>query len=180
MCSSVRNDAPVPPHRVSTSDYTEDARLRLAAAVTRARTTAGWMRRKDAAEHADISLRSIAKLESGEPNVGWRVLEAIGRALPGWTEDTPRLILEGGEPPSISESPSEPAEKEPPPNRLSERERQLLVELDSLEWTPQEIAEALDVLRQSRRGTPTVEQRTETDRAHNETSLGQLGETGTE
>lgn len=56
------------------------------------------MRSKEAlAQAAGISVRSVSKLEQpvGQLPVGSTVLEAVGRALPNWTEDTPRLILEG-------------------------------------------------------------------------------------
>lgn len=35
-------------------------------------------------------------MEPDAPSVGETVLHAIARALPNWTEDTPRDILEGG------------------------------------------------------------------------------------
>lgn len=95
----MHHNALVPLPQVTTSDYPEGDRTRLGIAVTRAREAAGWMRRKDLAERANISLRSLAKLEGGDAGVGRLVLEAVGRALPEWTEDTPGLILAGGEPP---------------------------------------------------------------------------------
>jgi transcriptional regulator with XRE-family HTH domain len=104
----MHDNAPVPLPQVTTSDYGDDARTRLGVAVTRAREAGGWMRRRDLADRANISLRSLAKLEGGEAGVGRQVLEAVGRALPNWTEDTPRLILEGADPP-----PTTPIEQPP-------------------------------------------------------------------
>lgn len=110
MCTSVHDDVPVALPRLTTSDYPEDARADLGRAVTRAREAAGWIRRRDFADHAGVSLRSLVKLEGGEEGVGRRVLEFVGRALPGWDEDTPRRILEGGDPPHIDPAP-EPTEE---------------------------------------------------------------------
>jgi hypothetical protein len=70
------------------------------------------MRSRDAlAEAASISIRSVAKLEApvGEPPVGASVLEAVARALPGWTVDTPRLILDGGPAPNPEGVPEHPS-----------------------------------------------------------------------
>lgn len=100
----------MPLPQVTTSDYPEPDRARLGIAVTRAREAAGWLRRKDLAARANVSVRSLAKLESGEPGVGRLVLEAVGRTLPGWTADTPRLILDGEDapPPPGGPTPTEP------------------------------------------------------------------------
>lgn len=105
----MHDNAAVPTSQVTTTDYPEDARARLGLAVTRAREAGGWIRRVDFAEHAGISLRSLVKLEQGSTNVGRRVLEAVGRALPGWTEDTPRMIMEGDAAPTApAPEPSQP------------------------------------------------------------------------
>lgn len=56
----------------------------------------GYKFRPAFAKDAKVSLRSLAAVENGEPGVGAANLRAIGRALQGWTEDTPRIILEGG------------------------------------------------------------------------------------
>lgn len=92
---------------MTTSDYTDDARARLGAAVADARTMAGFKSRSDLAREADISLRSLDKVELGQPGVGRRVLLSIARVLPGWDADTPKAILEGTEPPT-PESPEPP------------------------------------------------------------------------
>ncbi|MGH3516208.1 MAG: hypothetical protein ACRDQ7_02070, partial [Haloechinothrix sp.] len=54
------------------------------------------------ARAAGISVRSLNSLESGDPGVGQSILFAVGRALPNWTEDTPKMILEGGPIPSTA------------------------------------------------------------------------------
>jgi hypothetical protein len=110
VCTAMHDNAPVPLPQVTTSDYPEDARQRLGVAVTRAREGGGWKRRKDLADRANISLRSLVKLEQGKPGVGRLVLEAVGRTLPDWTEDTPRSILDGGPIPSGGEE-AQPADQ---------------------------------------------------------------------
>ncbi|UUV34414.1 hypothetical protein NQK81_13465 [Amycolatopsis roodepoortensis] len=90
--------------RVRTANYSEDARARLGEAVEKARLAAGIMYRPDFAAAIGIkSVRSIEMLENGEPGVGQTVLFAVGRGLPNWTEDTPKIILEGGPVPPIPE-----------------------------------------------------------------------------
>jgi transcriptional regulator with XRE-family HTH domain len=98
LCTSVRQDAAMAAPELNTGDYPEEDRVRLGTAVRRAREAAGMRTRKELALRASVSLRSIAKLESpiGERPVGRRVLEAVARALPGWHEDDPQRILEGG------------------------------------------------------------------------------------
>jgi transcriptional regulator with XRE-family HTH domain len=98
LCTSVRQDAAMAAPELNTGDYPEEDRVRLGTAVRRAREAAGMRTRKELAQRASVSLRSIAKLESpiGERPVGRRVLEAVARALPGWSEDDPQRILEGG------------------------------------------------------------------------------------
>ncbi|MFL6141621.1 MAG: hypothetical protein ACJ72N_07100 [Labedaea sp.] len=81
--------------RPHTKLYPEEARVRLGLAIVRGREAAGHQWRPSFARAAGISVRSLVKIEKGEP-VGAPVYEAIGRALPQWTEDTPRVILEGG------------------------------------------------------------------------------------
>lgn len=65
-----------------------------------AREQMGYKFRPAFAREAKVSVRSLAAVENGEPGVGAANLRAIGRALQGWTEDTPRIILEGGPIPS--------------------------------------------------------------------------------
>ncbi|MEV6879150.1 hypothetical protein [Amycolatopsis sp. NPDC051128] len=87
--------------RLRTANYSAEARARLGDAVTKAREAAGYQYRPPfvhAAKAAGIKLnvRSLELLEQGDPGVGQSILFAVGRALPGWTEDTPRVILEDG------------------------------------------------------------------------------------
>ncbi|ONI73117.1 hypothetical protein ALI144C_45030 [Actinosynnema sp. ALI-1.44] len=85
--------------RLRTADYPIESRHRLADAVTRAREAAGHPYRPSFAEAAGIGVRSLEAVESKKDNaqsVTEKILHAIGRALPHWTEDTPRMILEGG------------------------------------------------------------------------------------
>jgi hypothetical protein len=62
--------------------------------VQRAREAAGHPFRPSFAQATSISIRSLVKLEAGEP-VGPRVYEAVADHLPRWTRDTPREILDG-------------------------------------------------------------------------------------
>lgn len=76
-----------------------------------ARARAGWLTTADLARATGRAARAIYALENAEPTVGQTVLHAVGRTLgqrlPGWDEQTPRLILEGAEPPDGS-SPTDP------------------------------------------------------------------------
>jgi hypothetical protein len=96
-----------------TANYPEDRRRELGNAVGSARRAAGFKWRTDFSRaHADVSVSSLKAIEQAKPLVGVTVLEAIGRALgqhfPGrWTEDTPRLILEGAAAPELTPAPPE-------------------------------------------------------------------------
>lgn len=93
--------------RLSTKNYPESARARLADAVAKGRAAAGFKYRTDFARATDTNIRSLNMLEAGDPGVGQTVLFAVARALPNWTEDTPREILEGGPvPPTAAEQPA--------------------------------------------------------------------------
>lgn len=110
LCGTLRHAAPVA-GRVRTGTYSQDARWRLADAVKTAREEAGYKSRPAFYKAAGIGKRSLENVESKEPNaasVGETVLHAIGRALPGWTKDTPRIILEGGPIPAIPTVPAVP------------------------------------------------------------------------
>lgn len=92
--------------QLRTASYSDEARARLGGAVAKAREAAGYKYRTEFARAAGIkSVRSLEMLEAGEPGVGQSVLFAVGRALPNWTEDTPRVILEGGPIPSTANEP---------------------------------------------------------------------------
>lgn len=84
--------------RPHTRDFPARARQDLGLAVIRAREAAGHPWRPSFATAAGIGVRSIQKLESGDP-VGAAVYEAVGRALgrelEGWSEATPLAILNG-------------------------------------------------------------------------------------
>lgn len=97
----MRHDALVGDARVHTKSYGEQGRIRLGLAVTRAREAAGHPFRPSFARAAGISVRSLFKLETGVP-VGPVVYEAVARVLPGWTDGTPRAILEGAAAPVIA------------------------------------------------------------------------------
>lgn len=102
LCAHVRDDARVATQRVRTATYNQAARDRLADAATKAREAAGFRYRTEfIAAYPNLNLRSLTLLESGESGVGHRFLQALAEALPNWTEDTPRLILEGEDPPSV-------------------------------------------------------------------------------
>lgn len=93
--------------RVSTTNYDVEARRRLARAVVRARERAGYPSRpRFLAVAPGVNKKSLELLETAEPGVGQKILHAVARALPGWTEDTPRHILEGGDAPSSEPDPA--------------------------------------------------------------------------
>ncbi|MFB9926056.1 hypothetical protein ACFORO_12245 [Amycolatopsis halotolerans] len=124
--------------RPHTRKYSERARIQLGIAVTRGREASGHQWRPSFAKEAKISVRSLIKLEQGEP-VGALVYEAAARALPGWTEDTPVAILEGGEIPATTPTaadlyPPEVYEREP----RGEVEHEMLAirgETDDVKWS---------------------------------------------
>lgn len=80
--------------------------------------------------HPEIRSTSLYLLESGQPGV---VLKTVGTALaahyPGlWSRDTPERILEGSEPPDISQGPTVAADS--PDYDLSA----LMTAIGSAEW----------------------------------------------
>lgn len=152
------------PARLSTADYPADARNRLATAVQRARDTAGNWSQQQLADLANVSKRSIVYLEKADPRVGRRVLEAIGRALPGWDVDTARRVLEGAQPPNAGEpQPEEELEPAPGTGSITDEEQALVDVLIEREWSAQEIARAIDTLRRRKGGVPDVGGRSGTD-----------------
>ncbi|WP_414943340.1 hypothetical protein [Amycolatopsis sp. cmx-11-32] len=98
--------------RTRTANYSETARQRLGNAVAIARQAAGHKYRTTfAREHEGLNVRSLELLENGKPGVAQAVLVAVGRALPNWDEETPRVILEGGPIPPTAAPTDPPTEK---------------------------------------------------------------------
>lgn len=96
----MRDYAAVVRRQLRTSNYPAEARARLGKAVERARVAAGYPTRPAFCRARGIkNLRGLETLEQGQPGVGQKFLFEIARALPGWTEDTVELVLEGGDPP---------------------------------------------------------------------------------
>jgi len=126
-CLSVRHHVRVTGLRPHTKTFSQQARERLGVAVARAREAAGYTRPAFQAL-SGVGKTSLYYLEKGDP-VGAPVYEAVARALPGWTEDTPVEILKDGPIPStVAES--ESAANEPPPG-----ESEPLPGLKGVEWT---------------------------------------------
>jgi hypothetical protein len=117
----MRQNARMAGSRVRTADYSATARQRLGDAALKAREALGMSRPAmvDAAAAAGIKLnkKSIELIETGQPGVGQSMLYALGRFLPNWTEDTPRIILEsedGPIPPTATALPAQPAQPAAP------------------------------------------------------------------
>lgn len=115
----VRHDSQVVIQRPHTRDFSEEARHALGLAVTRAREASGHQWRPSFASTAGVSVRSLQKLETGEP-VGPSVYEAVARTLglnlERWDEATPLAILDGKPPPANvrSSDQAEPANERQP------------------------------------------------------------------
>jgi hypothetical protein len=107
--------------RPHTKDYPTDARERLGLAVQRAREAADYPFRPAFAKATGIGMTSLVKLERGQP-VGPLVYETVARQL-GWTEDTPRAILEGG---PIPDPAPRVRETEAPSTEMSEARKRLV------------------------------------------------------
>lgn len=116
----VRNHVRMSATRPHTKDYSQTDRDRLGVAVQRAREAVSAYRPKFAAL-AGIGVTSLVKLETGKP-VGPYVYETVSRALPSWTEDTPVVILKGGEAPQIPARPTvAPEANDPMPSQVPAR-----------------------------------------------------------
>lgn len=125
-CTLVRYGACVAVTRPHTRDYSPEARQRLGLAVQRAREAMGpHPYRPSFANLIGKSVRSLVKLEAGDP-VGPTVYEAAADHLPGWTRDTPKAILEGGEAPPLQDA---PADDEAPVSAA----RQRIIEMTEVE-----------------------------------------------
>lgn len=106
----MRHDARMGTGRTRTANYSATARKRLGDAAAIARQAAGHKYRTTFARaHEGLNVRSLELLENGKPGVAEVVLFALGRALPNWTEDTPRVILEGGPIPPTADPDTPPA-----------------------------------------------------------------------
>ncbi|RSN26549.1 hypothetical protein DMC63_01555 [Streptomyces sp. WAC 05977] len=101
--------------QIRTGDYPLEARERLGNAVAKARIAGGWQYRTDLSDAikaagGKVSPRSLQALETADASVGQAVLWDVARQLPGWDEDTPRSILEGG---PIPPTQTQPVTEEP-------------------------------------------------------------------
>lgn len=140
-CTGVRHHASMGALRPHTKDYPTDARERLGLAVQRAREAADFPFRPAFAEATGIGMTSLVKLERGKP-VGPLVYETVARQLPDWTEDTPRVILEGG--PIPDPAPRATKETEVPDTREMSEARRRLVQMSNTELALR-IAEVAEV-----------------------------------
>lgn len=166
---TMRDHAVMARRQLRTKDYSEDARKRLGEAVDRARRAAGYRYRTDFVKaHGIKNLRGLEMLEQGQPGVGQAFLLEVAAALPGWNEDTPRAVLEGGEPPELSDSQAPPEAPVEESRGLSDEERSLVRTLRRRGWTAERIADLIEELRRPTADLPTVEstanERTGTDR----------------
>lgn len=125
-CPVVSHHVSVTGLRPHTKAFSQEARDALGIAVMRAREAAGHPFRPTFAEAAGIGKTSLYKLESGIA-VSASVYEAAARVLPNWTEDTPRLILEGEPPP-----PTTPIEVPAPDDAADESA------VDHTEWSEED------------------------------------------
>lgn len=115
LCAVMSHHERVTARRPHTKLYDKTDRVRLGLSVARAREAAGYPFRPAFEKASGVGSTSLWKLENGDP-VGPLVYEAVARALPGWTEDTPRQILEGAsppEPPAGESAPGEPPKPRP-------------------------------------------------------------------
>lgn len=177
---AIRDHAATARRQLRTKDYSDDARKRLGEEVERARRADGYHYRTDfCRSHGIKNLRGLELLESGRPGVGQAFLFEVARALPGWTEETPQMVLEGGDPPSLSDRPNEPSGSPARPAGLSGAERRVIRALSAKGWAPEEIAEVIDELRRSKPTPPSVEQLSETDRERNAIFRDRSSDTGT-
>lgn len=83
--------------QLRTSNYSPEARTRLGEAVEAARMAAGYRYRTEFCRaHHIKNLRGLELLEQGKTGVGQAFLFEVADSLPGWTRETPQIILEGG------------------------------------------------------------------------------------
>lgn len=107
ICGGLRQSPVMTPSpRLRTASYQPAARRRLAEAVVSARKALGYDEPAGFAKLAGVSPRALWSVENAEPGVGEKVLDKVARAIPGWSTDTPRRILDGQQPPPVAASQS--------------------------------------------------------------------------
>lgn len=154
--------------RTRTALYSETARRRLGKAVADAREAAGYTSTAELARATGRAARAIYALENAEPTVGQSVLQAVGRTLgerlDGWTENTPRAILEGADAPPLADISARKVEVQVPGGRNYSREDiELAVLLARRGQADDAIFRVIDEPPASGDVLPTVEPRTGTD-----------------
>lgn len=98
----MRDHAAVSRRQLRTSNYDAEARAALGQAVENARVAAGYRYRTEFCRaHGIKNLRGLELLEQGRTGVGQAFLFEVADALPNWTRDTPRIVLEGGPVPPV-------------------------------------------------------------------------------
>jgi transcriptional regulator with XRE-family HTH domain len=116
----------------------------------------------DLAKLANVATTNVGKIERGAP-VSTTTLRAVARAL-----QLPAELVG----PFLDETASSES------RGLSDEERAMIRSLTHRGWPAADIAEAVDVLRRSKAGLPTVEQPTDTERERKETTYRRTGEAG--
>lgn len=127
----MREHAGVARKQLRTSNYSQEARTRLGEAVEAARIAAGYRFRTDFCRaHGIKNLRGLELLEQGKTGVGQAFLYEVADALPNWTRETMRTVLEGGPIPPIKPPlVVEPEPEEEPWTEEDERVYDALVKL---------------------------------------------------
>jgi hypothetical protein len=161
----MRNHAGMARRQLRTKDYSAAARKALGEAVDAARRAAGYRFRTDFVRaHGIRNLRGLEMLEQGLPGVGQATLLEVARALPGWDENTPRAILEGGDPPSISENQVAASNADTAHRHYSRDDVELAVMLARRGQTDDDIFRTIETPQVAPRVEPPNEPRTGTDR----------------
>jgi transcriptional regulator with XRE-family HTH domain len=97
-----------------------DGLARLGRYVTAARNSAGYATLKALSDQIGVSTRTLVKLENGTEPVSDNTLSKVAAAV-GWSPDSPRLVMRGGEPrpriPVAGTGP-EPAAPQFPPHMI--------------------------------------------------------------
>jgi len=131
--------------QLRTSNYSAEARAELGAAVEAARIAAGFKYRTDFCRAHEIkNLRGLELLEQGRTGVGQAFLFEVADALPKWTRETPRIILEGGSAPDPTGGDDWPAD-------LPDDEKKFIEGLIDLDLSTEEVLELVERRRAKRR-----------------------------